>query len=490
MAPQSEDLSMPSSPPPVLPSSPPQRHTTKISKPASITPRRFRRFFTPRSALRENPNLSGGIGHSTSAAAAAAAAAEGSRNARGRNTTAAGFMSNADKEGYVTSSPPKIGTDAMLPSSDDVENLSSTPIKATRSWRSRLSGPPMIFDGADDEDDDAGKDGNEENEENEDAVELPTSPVATPNKRRRIETDMPPSSPPLMMMSSSPLKRFDIGSSPASGKIELPTKKAASPSASAKPFALLTPETNRSPSKRPVSTPAIAPAAAPAPPKPISGIRRSKALLNPGPVQLLNRAVSGTRATKFALAYPGNNNGWQDDVERFYSGPEDMHPCTHDDDEYMSLPLCTAACNTNSLVAIGEEGGRIRLVDPSSSSTSPFSEPHLTFQPHVNAILDLEFSSNDAYLATAAGDQTCRIIDMPTQTPIATLKRHTSSLKKVCWQEGSGDQVLATCGRDGGVALWDLRCKSVRKPVMDVLGGNLDETSRVDRSVRGGLLVK
>lgn len=90
-------------------------------------------------------------------------------------------------------------------------------------------------------------------------------------------------------------------------------------------------------------------------------------------------------------------------------------------------------------------------------SSPAYNTPYLAFKPHKNAILHLSFSSEDKYLATASGDQTAAIIDMPTQKIIHNLAAHTSSLRQVTFQPGN-DSVIATCSRDGTVTLWDLRC--------------------------------
>ena len=115
-------------------------------------------------------------------------------------------------------------------------------------------------------------------------------------------------------------------------------------------------------------------------------------------------------------------------------------------------------------MAVGDEEGSIRLIDSSKDDEHGFSHAYLTFQSHMNSIMDLEFSSDDKLLATASGDQTSRIIDMPTQTPIFCLAKHTSSIKKVQFQPASNDNIVATCSRDGSVNIWDLRCKSSERP--------------------------
>ena len=104
---------------------------------------------------------------------------------------------------------------------------------------------------------------------------------------------------------------------------------------------------------------------------------------------------------------------------------------------------------------MGDEEGHIRLLDSNKS----FDKIHLSFQAHSNAIIDLDFSEDDYLLATASGDQTGKVIDMMTQTPISVLGHHTASLKQVRFQPGKGSSsVLATSSRDGSIQLWDLRC--------------------------------
>lgn len=370
----------------------------------------------------------------------------------------------------MTSSPPRIGSEApALFTSDDVENMPSSPIRLN------------VLDEEDAEDD------------RDDVAEGPSSPILiTPTKRRRIEMEFPPSSPPGMgmAMSSSPLKRFDTYFPAGKERDEEEDDDDNDDEEITFNLDPPTPAGRRQPRLTKLhESITLTPTSSPPQPQPhlqpttrkyVPGqrIKRSRALLESGPAQLFVRSISGRRHDRFALAYPGHNSGWQDDVENFYSNVDDIHTCTHPDD-YLSLPLCTAPCNTNSLIAIGEESGEIRLIDPSPDT---FSTPHLTFPVHDNAILDLSFSASDAKLATAAGDQTARIIDMPTQQTIAILTRHTSSLKKVCWQDASQEQVLATCSRDGAVAVWDLRVKcSSSRPVMEIgEGSEEDEAARLD----------
>ena len=121
----------------------------------------------------------------------------------------------------------------------------------------------------------------------------------------------------------------------------------------------------------------------------------------------------------------------------------------------------------NTLVAIGDEDGGVRLLESDKGEKPEFSTAYLAFRPHSNAILDLAFSLDDLLLATASGDQTSQVIDMPTQRATYTLAGHVSSVKQVRFQPGSSN-VIASSSRDGSVQIWDLRCKGFDAPVRDI----------------------
>ncbi|KAF7531910.1 hypothetical protein G7054_g8419 [Neopestalotiopsis clavispora] len=182
--------------------------------------------------------------------------------------------------------------------------------------------------------------------------------------------------------------------------------------------------------------------------------------------QLLQRGLGGRPcAGRSYMSYPASD--WKTETADFCSQPSNVHNCTSHDGPGRCIPFCTAACNTNSLVAVGDEEGRVRLLDSSGDASQPFSDIHVSFPAHSNAIIDLAFSSDDYLLATASGDQTGRVIDVVTQKHIAILQHHTASLKQVRFQPGSSNgSVLATSSRDGSVQIWDLRCKG---PVSEIL---------------------
>ncbi|KAI8932022.1 hypothetical protein NX059_010916 [Plenodomus lindquistii] len=153
---------------------------------------------------------------------------------------------------------------------------------------------------------------------------------------------------------------------------------------------------------------------------------------------------------------------WQEQATDFYSGADDMHQLPQG-----APPFCTASCNTNSMLAIGDEDGYIHLLD----SEGDFSKAHVTWKAHSNAIMDVQFSSDDMYLAAGSGDQTAQIVDVRTQQTLSVLAKHKSSVKQVRFQPGD-DKIVATSSRDGAVQVWDLRCKGGQGSVHSAWGAD------------------
>ncbi|KAK5109298.1 hypothetical protein LTR62_007172 [Meristemomyces frigidus] len=166
---------------------------------------------------------------------------------------------------------------------------------------------------------------------------------------------------------------------------------------------------------------------------------------------LLHRSFGGYDA--LSAGWRGADHGvdWQAETANFVSTPTDVHSFASS----TALPFCSTSCRTNSLIAIGDEEGSIRLID--SATTSHFSQAHVNFRVHRNAVMDIAFSSDDYLLASGGGDQTGRIVDMHTQQTICVLTGHNSSVKQIRFQPND-DNVLTTSSRDGTVQIWDLRC--------------------------------
>ncbi|CRG96510.1 nucleolar preribosomal assembly protein, putative [Plasmodium gallinaceum] len=76
-----------------------------------------------------------------------------------------------------------------------------------------------------------------------------------------------------------------------------------------------------------------------------------------------------------------------------------------------------------------------------------------TLPGHTNSILSLAFSPNSSHLATGSGDNTVRLWDINTQTPIATLKDHKDWVLVVLFSPDN--KFLATAGMDHNICIYD-----------------------------------
>ncbi|EME47964.1 hypothetical protein DOTSEDRAFT_123305 [Dothistroma septosporum NZE10] len=172
--------------------------------------------------------------------------------------------------------------------------------------------------------------------------------------------------------------------------------------------------------------------------------------------RLLERSFGGYDANSRGFRGGDHAVNSQAETANFVTTPSDMHPFRG-----AALPFCTAACNTNSLVAVGDEEGSVRLID--SASSAQFNASHVKFRVHHNAVMDIDFCSDDYVLATASGDQTARVVDMYSQQTVSILQGHQSSVKQVRFQPGN-DNMITTSARDGTVRLWDLRASGRSAP--------------------------
>ncbi|KAA8914899.1 putative cell division cycle protein cdt2 [Sphaerosporella brunnea] len=175
----------------------------------------------------------------------------------------------------------------------------------------------------------------------------------------------------------------------------------------------------------------------------------------------------------------------------FYSSPDDIHQIFPSDDGAQCLPFSTSACNASSLIAIGDESGAVRLVETAKDEDPGFAIPYLTFQCHDNAIFDLCWSPDDKLLATASGDQTCRIFDVMKQRTLSSLQHHQNSVKQIYFN-AANPSILCSSSRDGNLNVWDLRVAgpmmsdgpnivTVLSPVLSVLGAH--KSNRKSNSV-------
>ncbi|KAH7063321.1 WD40-repeat-containing domain protein [Macrophomina phaseolina] len=358
-----------SSPPPSSPAR--SRTSNKIRKPPPITPKRFNKFFTPRTTRNSTGHTASGrqLRDITQNAV-------NRKKATPRRTVIFSDTTVVDSENFVT---PKLGSNKkrkVLPSPE------SSPVQPSPSKKVRPYAPTVNFDIA--EDDEVASDAettilereDEDDDDNEDEEEVYHEPI----------------------------RRAPISSS--SGR-------------------------------------------------------------------LLTRTFGGRSALGRGKLYDRCGD-WKDQTANFYTHPDDTHPFEE------AIPFCTASCNTNSLVAIGDEDGTVTLLESAKNSNPPFHTAHVKFRPHSNAVMDLSFSSDDLMLATASGDQTGHIFDVRTQQSTYVMggsAGHQSSVKQVRFQPGN-DNVIATSSRDGTVRLWDLRCSGSEGAIRNLVGFDGQPTVR------------
>ncbi|KAG5966326.1 hypothetical protein E4U58_002554 [Claviceps cyperi] len=199
--------------------------------------------------------------------------------------------------------------------------------------------------------------------------------------------------------------------------------------------------------------------------------------------QMLDREHGfGIHAGKQYLQYPYHDPRVH--TASFYSQSSDVHHCTALVGEGETIPFSLSSSPTDSTTAIGDESGFVRLLrtrpreDGVASHLGPEIDEYI--KVHDNAIMDLDFSQDGYRLATASGDRTGRIVDLVTSSVAVELAAgHWDSLRQVAFQPGKASGFgLATSDRAGRVQLWDLRCSSMPTSAFSSCGGQFGSRDR------------
>ncbi|KAG5957209.1 hypothetical protein E4U57_001922 [Claviceps arundinis] len=190
----------------------------------------------------------------------------------------------------------------------------------------------------------------------------------------------------------------------------------------------------------------------------------------------------GIHAGKQYLQYPYHDPRVH--TASFYSQSSDVHHCTAHVGEGESIPFSLSSSPTDSTTAIGDESGFVRLLRtrPRQNGVASHLGPEIDeyIKVHDNAIMDLDFSQDGYRLATASGDRTGRIVDIVTSSVAVELAAgHWDSLRQVAFQPGKASGFgLATSDRAGRVQLWDLRCSSMPTSAFSSRGGQFGFSDR------------
>ncbi|PHH63389.1 hypothetical protein CDD81_5990 [Ophiocordyceps australis] len=181
------------------------------------------------------------------------------------------------------------------------------------------------------------------------------------------------------------------------------------------------------------------------------------------------------------VAYPAADP--RVETASFYSDSDDVCFCTPLGAPGRAFPFCLASCHSYPITAIGDDQGFVRLFSTKKSSRGSGGDDKVLahHQLHENVVMDLDFSPDDSRLASASSDRRGNIMDMTTQTIAVTLAGgHWDSLRQVAFRpDGSSGNVIATSDRAGRVQIWDLRCSSLPSTCFSTLlhgGWRRDET--------------
>ncbi|BFZ58310.1 hypothetical protein PYCC9005_005372 [Savitreella phatthalungensis] len=128
------------------------------------------------------------------------------------------------------------------------------------------------------------------------------------------------------------------------------------------------------------------------------------------------------------------------------------------DADVVATPFAADCARTCSLSAIADEAGLVSIFDHEPAGEASW-KPIVRFRTNRNAIFDIQWSLDDKGLAVATAEKSATIIDIPTATTTHRLRAHKSTVKTVRFHPSKAS-VVASAGRDGSIAIWDLRCRS------------------------------
>lgn len=108
---------------------------------------------------------------------------------------------------------------------------------------------------------------------------------------------------------------------------------------------------------------------------PIKPIRRSAQRGSTGDLFFRELGLDTAKQTRVPVC---SGLDWQYETANFYSAPSDSHLCDNlGDPTKNALPFCSSSCNTNSLVAVGDEEGGIRLLETARDGKGQFEKAYL-----------------------------------------------------------------------------------------------------------------
>ncbi len=105
---------------------------------------------------------------------------------------------------------------------------------------------------------------------------------------------------------------------------------------------------------------------------------------------------------------------------------------------------------------IGSEAGEVVLVNCAAAAAAAATTFAVVASP-AETIWDVAWSPTDETYALGLADDSVHIYSVARQAATAALPFHQSSVRTVKYQPAAAGAILASSGRDGAIALWDLR---------------------------------
>lgn len=140
------------------------------------------------------------------------------------------------------------------------------------------------------------------------------------------------------------------------------------------------------------------------------------------------------------------------------------------------FPVMSVAMHKRFILSADKDGHvklwRLLPGSPSKSSGQTFKQvipDPITYNCHKRIIRTTTFSSNARCFATGSDDKSVKIwsTECKNKMLVSFLDGHTNWIKCVRWAK-TNDALLASCGDDGKICIWDTRTR-VRQPPCEVI---------------------
>ncbi|WFD35144.1 ribokinase [Malassezia cuniculi] len=131
----------------------------------------------------------------------------------------------------------------------------------------------------------------------------------------------------------------------------------------------------------------------------------------------------------------------------------------------------SAVCGGAQCLAVGDDEGRVHLIDTSVAPRSlADSAVKLSTRPLVDgSIFELQWRFDDRVLGVGSSDYAVSAWDVEHELCVARYDAHGGSPRTLAWDPHGAGRLLASGGRDGSIYLWDLRLES---PAVHIAGAH------------------